>query len=115
MKESTEVYYDSLKKNNGRPFSEYPDLRNLGEIEIHEPDVWQVEVECECMVILRYWQLFQGKQYIVNGKKARDQVLKYYNRDNNEGQKKQIRSRTALTRIGSFSRTFGSTFMKRLQ
>ena len=66
MKESTLVYYDSLKNNTGRPFSEYSDLRNVGEI---EPDVWQVEVECECMVVLRYWQLFHGKQYNLKGKK----------------------------------------------
>ena len=54
VKESTVVYYDSLKNNVGRPFNEYPDLKNLGEIEIHEPDVRQVEVECGCMVVLRY-------------------------------------------------------------
>ena len=63
VKESTLVYYDSLKNNPDRPFSEYPDLRNLGEIEFHEPKVWQKEVECGCMVVLRYWQLFHGKQY----------------------------------------------------
>ena len=81
------VYYDSLPNNNGRPFNEYPDLRSLGEIEIHIPaeKEWQVEVECGCMVVLRYWQLFHGKQYNLNGEKARDQVLKYYNRDNNKG------------------------------
>ena len=54
VKESTSVYYDSLKNNTGRPFSEYPDLRNLGDIEIHAPDVWQAEVECGCMVVLRF-------------------------------------------------------------
>ena len=32
VKESTLVYHDSLKNNTGRPFSEYSDLRNLGEI-----------------------------------------------------------------------------------
>ena len=82
-----------------------------------------MEVECGCMVILRYWQLFYGKQYILNGKKARDQVSKYYNRDNNngrkgtekcEGQTNQIRSRTALTRKGLSSRMLGSS-MKRFQ
>ena len=119
MKESTSVYYDSLKNNTGRPFSEYPDLRNLGDIEIHAPRVWQVRVECGCMVVLRYWQLFHGKQYNLNGEKARDQVMKYYNRDNNkggegtkncEGQRNQKRSRTALTRKGLSSRMLGSVF-----
>ena len=57
VKESTLVYYDSFKNNTGRPFSEYPDLRNLGDIEIHAPDVWQAEVECGCMVVLGFWQL----------------------------------------------------------
>ena len=57
VKESTLVYYDSLKNNTGRTFSEYPDLRNLGDIEIHAPDVWQAEVECGCMVVLGFWQL----------------------------------------------------------
>ena len=113
VKKLTLVYYDSLQNNTGRPFSEYSDLRNLGHIEIHEPDVWRVEVECGCMVVLRYWQLFHGKQYNLKGKKARDQVLKFYNRDNNkrrkgtdncEGQTTQKRSRTALTRKGFSSR-----------
>ena len=108
--------------NTGRPFNEYPDLKNIGEIEIHEPEVWQVEVECGCMVILRYWQLFHGKQYILNGKKARDQVFKYYNGDYKngrkdtegcEGQTNQIRSRTALTRFSSSSRMLDNSFMKR--
>ena len=89
-----------------------------------EPEVWQAEEECGCMVVLRYWQLFQGKQYILNGKKAQDQVLKYYFRDTNkggkgtekcEGQTNQIRSRTALTRKGPSSRMLGSSFMERLQ
>ena len=39
------------------------------------------------MVILRYWQLFHGKQYTLKGKKAHDQVMKYYNRGNNKGVK----------------------------
>ena len=80
VKKSSLVYYDPLSNSNGRPFNEYPDLRSLGEIEIHIPAKWQVEIECGCMVVLRYWQLFYGKQYNLNGKKARDQVLKYYNR-----------------------------------
>ena len=87
VKESSLICYDSLQNNTGRPFSEYSDLRNLGEIEIHEPDVWQMEVECGCMVVLRYWELFHGKQYNLKGKKARDRVLKFYNRDNNKGEK----------------------------
>ena len=87
VKESTLVYYDSFKNNTGRPFSEYPDLRNLGDIEIHAPDVWQAEVECGCMVVLRFWQLFHDEQYNLKGKKARDQVWKYYNRDDNKGRK----------------------------
>ena len=75
-------------------------------------------------MVLRYWQLFHGEQYNLNGEKARDQVLKYYNRDDNkggngtkncEGQTNQIRSRTALTRKGPSSRMLGSSFMKRLQ
>ena len=76
MKESTLVYYDSLKNNTGRPYSEYSDLSVFRDIEIHEPKVWQAEVECGCMVVLRFWQLFHGKQYNLKGKKARDQVLK---------------------------------------
>ena len=125
VKKSSLVYYDSLRNHNNRPFNEYPGLRQLGDMEIHIPaeKEWQVEVECGCMVILRCWQLFHGKQYILNGKKARDQVFKYYNRDNNngrkgtgkcEGQTNQIRSRTALTRKGPSSRMLGSSFMKRL-
>ena len=122
VKDSSPVYYDSLQNNTRRPFSEYSDLRNLGDIKIHEPDVWQEEVECGCMVVLRYWQLFYGKQYNLKGKKARDQVLKFYNMDNNkrrkgtddcEGETTQIRSRTALTRKGFSSRMLGSSFMKR--
>ena len=105
VKKSTVVYYDSLKENSdGRPFSEYPELRDLGEIEIHEPDVWQAEVECGFMVVLRYWQLFQGKRYILNGKKARDQVMKYYFRNTNKGGKSKSPS----------SRMLGSSFMERL-
>ena len=69
VKDSSPVYYDSLQNNTGRPFSEYSDLRNLGDIKIHEPEVWQEEVECGCMVVLRYWQLFHGKQYNLKGKK----------------------------------------------
>ena len=82
VKESTLVYYDSLKYNNGRPYSEYKDLGELGEIELNEPKVWQTEVECGCTVVLRYWQLFHSKRYTLKGKEARAQVLKYYNRDN---------------------------------
>ena len=116
------VYYDSLPNNNGRPFNEYPDLRSLGEI--HEPKVWQTEVECGCMMVLRYWQLFHDKKYTLEGEEARVEVLKYYNRDNNKGvedtencdeeQTKQLRSRTALTRKGLSSRMLGSP-MKRFQ
>ena len=36
VKESTSVYYDSLKNNTGRPFSEYPDLRNLGQVVVYQ-------------------------------------------------------------------------------
>ena len=39
------------------------------------------------MVVLRYWQLFHGKQYTLKCKKAHDQVMKYYNRGNNKGVK----------------------------
>ena len=67
------------------------------------------------MVVLRYWQLFHNaKHNKLRGKAARDQVLKYYNRDNNnegkgtencdEEQTQQTRSRTALTRKGPSSR-----------
>ena len=79
----------------------------------------QAEVECGCMVVLRYWQLFHGKEYNLKGEEARDQVLKYYNRDDNkggngikncEGQTNQIRSRTALTCKGLSSRTLGRLF-----
>ena len=118
------VYYDSLPNNNGRPFNEYPDLRSLGEI--HEPKVWQTEVECGCMVVLRYWQLFYNEQHThLRGKEARDQVLKYYNRDNSNDEKgtdncdeeqiQQTRSRTALTHKGPSSRLFRRCFRKRLQ
>ena len=120
--ESTLVYYDSLKNNNRRPYSEYPDLSVFRDIiEIHEPKVWQREAECGCMVVLRYWQLFHSKRYTLKGKEARAQVLKYYNRDNNKGVKgtencdeEQLRSRTALTRKGPFSRLLGSSSMKRI-
>ena len=63
VNESSLFYYDSLKYNLDRPFSEYPDLRNLGEIKFHDPKVWQEEVECGCMVVLRYWHLFHPKEY----------------------------------------------------
>ena len=57
----TSVYYDLLKSITGRPFNEYLDLRILVGIEIHEPNVWQEEAGCVCMVVLRYWHLFHGK------------------------------------------------------
>ena len=82
-------------------------------IEIHEPKVWQAEAECGCMVVLRYWQLFHGKQYTLKGKEARAQVLKYYNRDNNKGvegtencdeeQTKQLRSRNSYQVLGNYN------------
>ena len=122
------VYYDSSPNNNGRPFNEYPDLKSLGEIEFHVParNEWQVEEECGCMVVLRYWQLFHNaKHNKLRGKAARDQVLKYYNRDNNnegkgtencdEEQTQQTRSRTALTRKGSSSRLIRRCLRKRFQ
>ena len=59
------------------------------------------------------------------GKEARDQVLKYYNRDNSnevkgtdncdEEQIQQTRSRTALTRKGSSSRLIRRCLRKRFQ
>ena len=122
------VYYDSLPNNNGRPFNEYPDLKSLGEIEFHVPaqDEWQEEEECGCMVVLRYWQLFHNAEHNkLRGKAARDQVLKYYNRDNNnegkdtencdEEQTQQSRSRTALTHNGFYSQWFRRCLMKRFQ
>ena len=61
----------------------------------------------------------------LRGKEARDQVLKYYNRDNNkeangtdncdEEQIQQTRSRTALTHKGPSSRLFRRCLRKRLQ
>ena len=72
------------------------------------------------MVILRYWQLFHGKPYTLNGKNAGKQVLKYYNGDDNKGvegtencdeeQTKRIRSRTRTQR--SFFSNVGCGFMK---
>ena len=122
------VYYDSSPNNNGRPFNEYPDLKSLGEIEFHLPaqEEWQEEEECVCMVVLGYWQLFHNaKHNKLRGKAARDQVLKYYNRDNtNEGkgtencdeeQTQQSRSRTALTHSDSYSRWIRRCLRKRLQ
>ena len=92
--------------------------------QFYSMQVWQTEVECGCMVLLRYWQLFYGKQYNLKGEKARAQVLKYYNRDDNKGvegtedcdeeQTKQLRSRTSLTRKGPSSRMLGSSFLKRI-
>ena len=66
------IYYDSSPNNNGRPYNEYPDLKSLGEIEIHVPaeKELQAEVECGCMVVLRYWQLFHGKEYNLKGEEA---------------------------------------------
>ena len=127
VKKSYLVYYDSLPNNNNRPFNEYPELRDLGEIEIHVPeaDEWQHEEECGCMVVLRYWQLFHNAQHNKLGKAARVQVLKYYNRDNNkevkgtencdEEQTQQPRSRTALTRNGPSFRLLRRRLLKRLQ
>ena len=57
-----------------------PDLRKLGDMEIHVPAEyeWQEEEECGCMVVLRYWQLFHNAQHNkLRGKAARVQVLKY--------------------------------------
>ena len=61
----------------------------------------------------------------LRGKEARDQVLKYYNRDNSkevkgtdncdEEQTQQTRSRTALTHKGPSSRLFRRCLRKRLQ
>ena len=128
VQKSSLVYYDSLRNHNNRPFNEYPGLRKLGDMEIHIPaeKEWQVEVECGCMVVLRYWQLFHNaKHNKVRGEAARVQVLKYYTGDNNnEGkgtekcddeQTQQTRSRTALTHKGSSSRLFRQCLGKRLQ
>ena len=115
VNKSSSIYYDSLPNNNNRPFNEYPELRELGEIKIHVPTQYQEEEECGCMVVLCYWQLFHNAQhYKLRGKAARIQVLKYYNRDVSkevkdtencdEEQTQQTRSRTALTHKGSFSR-----------
>ena len=70
VKESSLVYYDSLKNNNGRPFSEYPHLSVFGKIKLHVPKIWQTEVECGCMVVLPYWQLFHNKRYNLKGTKT---------------------------------------------
>ena len=125
VKKLSVIYYDSLPNNNDRPFNEYPDLRDLGEIEIHVPAEYQEEVECGCMAVLRYWKLFHNaKHNNIRGKAARIQVLKYCNRENNkevkgtgncdEEQTQQTRSRTALTRQGPFSRLFRRCLTKRL-
>ena len=85
-----------------------------------------MEEECGCMVVLQYWQLFHNAQHNkLRGKAARDQVLKYYNRDNNnegkgtencdEEQTQQSRSRTALTHNGSYSRWIRRCLRKRFQ
>ena len=126
VKKSSLVYYDSLRNNDDRPFNEYPGLRDLGKIEFHVPVEYQAEVECGCMVVLRYWELFHNAQHHdLRGKAARVQVLKYYNRDNNkEGkgtencdkeQTKQTRSRTALTHKGPSSRLIRRCLRKRFQ
>ena len=49
---------------------------------IHEPKLYQEELECGCMVVLRYWQLFRGKLYNLKGNESRARVLKYYNVNN---------------------------------
>ena len=126
VKKSFSIYYDSLPNNNNRPFNEYPELRELGEIKIHVPTQYQEEEECGCMVVLRYWQLFHNAQHCkLRGKAARIQVLKYYNRDVSkevkdtencdEEQTQQTRSRTALTHKGSFSRLIRRCLRKRFQ
>ena len=76
------IHVIGLSKNI---YSTYPELQELGDVEFHVPTEYQAEEECGCMVVLKYWQLFHGEQYNLNGEKARDQVLKYYNRDNNKG------------------------------
>ena len=128
VKKSSLVYYDSLPNNNNRPrpFNEYPELQELGDVEFYVPTEYQAEEECGCMVVLRYWQLFYNEQHThLRGKEARDQVLKYYNRDNSkevkgtnncdEEQIQQTRSRTALTHKGPSSRLFRRCLRKRLQ
>ena len=128
VKKSSLVYYDSLPNNNNRPrpFNEYPELQELGDVEFYVPAEYQAEVECGCMVVLRYWQLFYNEQHThLRGKEARDQVLKYYNRDNSkevkgtdncdEEQIQQTRSWTALTHKGPSSRLFRRCLRKRFQ
>ena len=92
-------------------------------MEIHIPaeKEWQVEVECGCMVVLRYWQLFHNaKHNKLRGEAARVQVLKYYTEGKgtencDEEQTQQTRSRTALTRKGSSSRLIRRCLRKRFQ
>ena len=78
------------------------------------------------MVVLRYWQLFHNEQHTdLRDKAARDQVLKYCNRDNSNEvkgtdncdgeQTQQTRSRTALRHKGPSSRLFRRCLRKRLQ
>ena len=73
-----------------------------------------------------FYMLFYNEQHThLRGKEARDQVLKYYNRDNSkevkgtdncdEEQIQQTRSRTALTHKGPSSRLFRRCLRKRLQ
>ena len=75
---SESVYYDSLKNAVGRPFNEYPQLRNIGKIEIRKSEFYQKIDENGCMVVLCYWNLFLNKPYDLRGKLARRQFLKYY-------------------------------------
>ena len=76
------------------------------------------------ITFINSWQTEKYKNYILNGKEARAQVLKYYNSDNNkavednkncdEEQTKQLRSRTALTRKGPSFRLLGNSLIKRI-
>jgi len=54
VNKSTPGYYDPLNNNAAeRPFNENPQLREIGEIEIHKHEFHQEEEKCGCMV-LRY-------------------------------------------------------------
>ena len=61
--------------NAGRPLIDYPDLRDYRRNRDSQAQSVASGVECGCMVVLRYWQLFHGKPYTLNSEKAREQVL----------------------------------------
>ena len=79
MSKSKSFYYNSLKNQAGRPYNDYPQSKDLGDIEVHiKPEFYQDE--CGCMELIRYCYLFNRKPVQAKGKHAHNQVLNLVNK-----------------------------------